>query len=111
MSEYMVEVYVPRAGAAEAAPAPDHVSRVAEDLTREGRRVQLVRAILVPEDETCLYLFRAQTGDVVREAAMRAGLRFEHVVEVAQDWKEGSALRFRDSQTAFQQQHNTGDQP
>jgi hypothetical protein len=45
-----------------------------------------VRSILVPEDETCFYLFQAQTGDAVRAAAARVGLQFERVVEAVADW-------------------------
>jgi hypothetical protein len=97
VSKFLVEVYVPRADTARAAPGPDAVSRVADELTRAGRQVRLLRSILVPEDETCLYLFRAQSGDVVREAATRAGLRFEHVVEVEADWRR------TDERTAFEQ--------
>jgi hypothetical protein len=62
-------------------PRCEEISAAAEQLTREGTRVRLVRSILVPEDETCFYLFRAQSGDAVRAAAARAGLRFERVVE------------------------------
>src|ERR1700730_15637661 len=97
MSKFLVEVYVSQAGAAVAAPRPDDVARVADELTREGRHVRLLRSILVPEDETCLYLFRAQTGDVVREAATRAGLRFEHVVEVTADWSRTDSNSIRAS--------------
>jgi hypothetical protein len=85
MPEFMVEVYVSRADALTAASPTRDVSRVAAQITREGRPVRLVRSILVPEDETCLYLFRAHTGDAVRETATRAGLRFEHVAEVTAD--------------------------
>jgi hypothetical protein len=47
----------------------------------------LQRSIFVPEDETGFYLFHAQSGEAVREAAQRGGLRFERVVEVVvSDW-------------------------
>ncbi len=62
-------------------PQCEDVSAAADELTREGTHVQLVQSILVPEDETCFYLFQAQTGDAVREVAARTGLRFERVVE------------------------------
>jgi len=78
VSEFLVEVYATRE-AATAVPGSEEVAAAAEQLTREGRHVQLVRSIFVPEDETCFYIFQAQAGDDVREAATRAGLRFDHV--------------------------------
>jgi len=86
MPEFLAEVYVPTAAASSAFPSPEDLSAAAEQLTREGTRVQLVRSILVAEDETCFYLFHAPTGDAVRETAARVGLQFERVVEAAADW-------------------------
>jgi hypothetical protein len=40
-----------------------------------------VRAIFVPEDETCFFLYEAGSADVVRAAAARAGLRSGRVTE------------------------------
>jgi hypothetical protein len=79
--EFLVEVYVSPATGSFPVPQYVDISAAAEELTREGTHVRLVRSILVPEDETCFYLFQAQTGDAVREVAVRAGLRFERVVE------------------------------
>ena len=87
VSEFLVEVYVPQSTGSSPMPRCEDVSAAAEQLTREGTRVRLVRSILVPEDETCFYLFRAQNGDAVREAAARAGLRFERVVEAVAEWR------------------------
>lgn len=67
-------------------PGSEEVAAEADRLTREGTQVLLVCSILVPEDETCFYLFQAQTCDAVHEAAERAGLRFERVVEAVEDW-------------------------
>jgi hypothetical protein len=79
-------MYVSRDGPAGGVPLDADVAKVADEVTREGRRVRLVRSIIVPEEETCFYLFQAQTADDVREAARRAGLRFERVVEAVSDW-------------------------
>ena len=86
MSEFLVEVYVTRE-IARAATGSAEVAAAAEQLTREGRRVRLVHSIVVPEDETCFYLFEAQTGDAVREAATRAGLRFDRVRKAVTEWR------------------------
>ena len=85
MSEFLVEVYVTRATASSTVPGSEDVMVAAEKLSAEGTHVRLLRSILVPEDETCFYLFQAQTSDAVREAATRAGLRFERVVEAVAD--------------------------
>jgi hypothetical protein len=81
MSEYLVEVYVPRAAAAVAMPPLEDVSGVAEQLTRAGMQVQLLSSIFLPEDETCFYIYAGQSGDAVREAAARSGLLVERVME------------------------------
>lgn len=81
----------------------EDVSAAAEELTSEGTHVRLVRSILVPEDETCFYLFQAQTGDAVRQVATRAGLRFERVVEaVAVKKNQLRATRVNQSSRAKQ---------
>ncbi|HEV8065022.1 MAG TPA: nickel-binding protein [Acidimicrobiales bacterium] len=81
MPEFLVEVYVSPATGSLPTQQYQDVSAAVEEMTGEGTHVRLVRSILVPEDETCFYLFQAQTGDAVREAAARAGLRFERVME------------------------------
>ena len=86
MPEFLVEVYVARP-AATWTPRPEHVSAAADQLTSKGTQVRLVRSILVPEDETCFYLFEAETGDAVREVAERAGLRIERVVDAVREWQ------------------------
>ena len=64
------------------------LSRVAERLTQEGHEVHLIRSIHVPEEETCFYLFRAGSSDVVREVASRSGLRYERVHEAVSTWPD-----------------------
>jgi hypothetical protein len=81
MSEYLAESFVPRARATGGPPGLDDLARVAEQLAREGTRIRLKRSIVVPDEETCFYLFEATSEDAVREAATRSGLRFERVVE------------------------------
>jgi hypothetical protein len=88
MPEYLVEAYVPRLAAETGSRRfADDVSAAAARITEEGRYVRLRRWILVPEEETGFYLFQAQSGEAVREAATRGGLSFERVVEAVSDWK------------------------
>lgn len=69
-----------------AIPRPEDVSRVAGELTSEGKQVQLLRSVFVPEDELCFYLFDAESTEVVAETARRSGLRFERLLEAVSDW-------------------------
>jgi hypothetical protein len=85
--EFLVEMYVSRAEPSGGVPRSTDVLKAARQVTREGRQVRLVRSIVVPEEETCFYLFQAETADAVREAATRAGLRFERVVETVASWE------------------------
>jgi hypothetical protein len=86
VSEFLVEVYLSLVEAAGSMPRPQDVSRAADQLTREGQWVQLLQTVFVPQDETCLLLFEAQSKDAVAEAARRCGLRFERLVEAVPDW-------------------------
>jgi hypothetical protein len=85
MSEFMVEAYVLQATPDVEAGQAKEVSLAAEQLTREGTPVRFLRSILVPEDETCFYLYWAESAEAVRIAATRAGLVFERVSEVVSD--------------------------
>ena len=75
MTEFIVEVYVPRSGAI----ATTGVCRAAEEQTRRGAPVRYLRAILVPEDETCYLLFDAASADDVRAVVTRAAVPFERI--------------------------------
>lgn len=70
--EYLLELYLPRGNA---------LGPGAEELSAAGTNV--LRSIVVPEDETCYLLCEADSADAVRVAATRAGLRFERIVRVA----------------------------
>ena len=43
-------------------------------MSEEGTPVRFVRSIFVPEDDTCFFLYQAQTPEIVHEAARRADL-------------------------------------
>jgi hypothetical protein len=81
VAEYIVEVYVGRGDGSAPDLSAERAQRAAEELTREGTPVEFLRAIFVPEDETCFYLYDAESVDAVRRAASRAVLRFERVAE------------------------------
>ena len=80
MAEFMVELYISRSdGAATVALAAERLRIGAEAATRAGTPVRFLRSIFVPEDETCFVLMEAETAGDVRDAALRVGMRFEHV--------------------------------
>ena len=85
MSEFLVEVYVPRSVALGSVPGRADISRAAHELTQAGVQVRLTGSIVVPEEETCFYLFEAKSADAVRAAVERSGLRCERVVEAASE--------------------------
>jgi hypothetical protein len=81
VAEFLLEFYLSRLddAAVEQRAAKAHIA--AEELTRQGTPVRYLRAIFIPEDETCLFLYEAASADTVREAALCAGLSFERVAE------------------------------
>jgi len=79
--EFLAEVYVSSGPGNPAGPSLDEVSLAADLMTRDGIPVRLSRFIYVPQDETCFYLFEAQSGDAVAETALRCGLRVDRVTE------------------------------
>jgi hypothetical protein len=86
VSQFLVEVYLSQLSAGIGSPGPDDVSWAADHLTRQGSPVRLLCSVFVPEDETGLYLFEAQSPEVVVEVAARCGLRFERIVEARSAW-------------------------
>ena len=72
MSEFIVEVYVPRTGAIGTAG-------VREAALAHRPPVRYLRAILVPEDETCYLLFDATSAEDVRAVVTRAAVPFERI--------------------------------
>jgi hypothetical protein len=76
---YVVELAA--GDATELAAAGERARTAAEQLTREGTAVRWVRAVYVPEYETCLLVFEARTPDAVDRAGCRAGLTYDRIVE------------------------------
>jgi len=91
MAEFLVEQYVSRSGAPGEGAGAERARRAAAEVNSEGTAVRYLRSILVPEDETCFYLYEAGSADAVREAARRAGLRFERISEAVAEPPEGGS--------------------
>lgn len=78
---YLAELYAARATSAELGAESIRVAEAADAITAEGRYVRYVRTIFIPVDETCFYLFEAASSEFVAEAADRAGILSERIVD------------------------------
>lgn len=56
----------------------------AKQLTSEGAPVRHLRSILVPEDEMCVLHYDAPSREFALEAALRAGVISDRVVEIVE---------------------------
>lgn len=81
MPEFLVETYVARDGGDSVAQAGERARQATLELAKEGVTVGYVRSIYVPDDETCFFLYEAETIDAVRVAARLAELPFDRVTE------------------------------
>jgi Protein of unknown function (DUF4242) len=81
MPEFLVELYVSRAAATSTDLRAERARRAAEELDGEGTAIRYLSSILVPDDETCFYLYEAGCADAVQEAARRAGLHYDRISE------------------------------
>src|SRR5512134_2900983 len=79
MPTYLVETYTPRTRANHAATTRD-LARAAADLVREGVQIEHRRTTLLPDDDTCFYVFEAPSPTAVEEACRRAGLANVRIV-------------------------------
>jgi hypothetical protein len=83
MTEFLIELYVPKTDRAAVAAAATRFRAAAAELAAEGRNVQLVRSIFVPADETCFLLVEGDNADDVRETARRAAVPVDNVAETS----------------------------
>ena len=88
MPSYLVETYLARGNAAGRVACEQRARSAAEALTREGTRVHFDRAIHVPEDEICFFVFDAPSSLEAALLAERAGLDPFRVVEAVPSREE-----------------------
>jgi hypothetical protein len=75
MAQFLVELYVSRVDSDAAVHRDAARARLgAEAVTREGKPVRYLHSIFVPEEETCFFLFEAESAEDVEEAARRASI-------------------------------------
>jgi uncharacterized protein DUF4242 len=88
MAEFLLEVYAARDSRALHAAAR-RARAAADSLAAEGPEVRYVRSIFVPEDETCFYVYEADSAVTVHEVARRAALAVDRLVESCSAEQEG----------------------
>jgi hypothetical protein len=85
---YLVETYLTRGRAAERRASERRARTAAAELTQGSRLVRFDRAIHVPDDEICFYVFDAPSARDAAHAARRAGLDPLRVVEALSSEEE-----------------------
>jgi hypothetical protein len=80
---FLAESYLPVTDADRRAEVEARARAAADELAREGVPLRHLNCIFVPKDEMCLLLYEADSPEVVREAARRAGIECERVLEAA----------------------------
>ena len=82
MTSWLVEAYAP--GSTDLHAVEARAREAAATLTLAGTPVRYVRTIFLRQDETCFHVFEATSVETVREAAKRARLVAQRIVEVEQ---------------------------
>jgi uncharacterized protein DUF4242 len=85
MTEYLMERYQTRTDPKGVRDAAIRALHAVEELRREHVPIRLLRSLYVPDEETCFYLYEAEAVEQVQEAARRAALPFERIVEAISD--------------------------
>jgi hypothetical protein len=79
MREFVAELYLPAGHAVTAVRLAGVADQTAGQLTGEGTRVQLMRSIFIPQDETCIHLYSAESREAVQLLAVRAALPLDRI--------------------------------
>lgn len=83
--KFVIESYLPVAGADRHAAVAARVRAAAAELAREGAELRHLECIFVPEDELLMVMYEAGSAELVREAGRRAGIACERVLEATWD--------------------------
>jgi hypothetical protein len=78
-TSYLVEHYQPGTSIRNLNSWADRLRAAATEMAHEGKPVRLVRATIVPADESLLCVFEADSEALVRNVYERAGLGFERI--------------------------------
>lgn len=89
MAEFLLEVYVARSNTEAVEDGVRRAREGADAAAADGSIVHFVRSIFLPADETCFYVYEADSAEAIQEAARRAGLPVERVVETRTTEEKG----------------------
>ena len=88
MKRYLVETYLARGATAERVAQEQRARSAANELASEAKGVRFDRAIHVPEDEICFFVFDASSSRDAALVAERAGLDPVRIVEAMSSEEE-----------------------
>ena len=88
MKRYLVETYLARGATAERVAQEQRARSAANELASEAKGVRFNRAIHVPEDEICFFVFDASSSRDAALVAQRAGLDPVRIVEAISSEEE-----------------------
>jgi hypothetical protein len=81
VTQFLLEVFAPRSRAGDFAAKEKRARAAAKRVSGSEAGVRYLRAIYVPEDETCFYVFEAPSAQLVAQAGAVAGLGDGSIVE------------------------------
>ena len=84
MPSYVVETYVPSGRPGEIDGMAQRIRIAVRTLAAEGRGIRFVRSTFLPTDEVCLLVFEAESSTVIAQAAARASVEVERIVEAVE---------------------------
>jgi Protein of unknown function (DUF4242) len=82
MQSYIVETYLPKLEERGCREAAARARRVSAELSLAGFGVRYLRSLFVADDETCFYIFDAESMETVEAASRLAGLGYVRIVPV-----------------------------
>ena len=71
---YLVELHRPPSGWRELQSLATRARTAADQLRGDGAAVRFLRSIFVPEDDSCFFLYEAESRELVHRAAAAAGV-------------------------------------
>jgi hypothetical protein len=81
VGKYLVELYVPSSSPEALTSAVARARTAASEMALDGMHVTYLRSLFLPGDELCFLLYEGSSAEVVGEAARRAAITFERIVE------------------------------
>ena len=84
MPDFALEIYVPAADQAALELEADRLAGIASQLTGDGTRVRYRRSLYLPGDETCFFVFDADSPAAVELVATRGEVEGARIVEVTE---------------------------